>query len=253
MENLKAVVLCGGLGSRLRPFTYTVPKPLLPIGERPIIELTLRWLRTQGLTEVGIALGWRGDIIRAYLGDGSQYGLKLHYVQETKALGTAGPLSQLRDWIGTNDTFVMNGDILTQLDLSAFVKCHRANNSNMTIATRYNVQKSPFGVLTLDKHTNVITAITEKPEHKELISTGMYVLSPTALQLIPTGRQFDMPDLLYSFLVQSDRFDHVRAYVFDEPWIAIEQQEQFNKLEQSWLNWANSLEHQNLQMTGKQF
>lgn len=249
MKDVRAVILAGGLGARLRPYTYAVPKPLLPIGERPIIEITLRWLQTQGITDVAIALGWRGNIVKAFVGDGSQYGLKVNYVQEEKRLGTAGPLSQLLDWAGASDVFVINGDIMTKLRLADMLKFHKEHQADITVASRYHKTQSPFGVLTVDGKTNgVVRQVDEKPTRLDLVSCGMYILSPVAIATIPVNQRFDIPELIYRFLIQSDRPDHIRTYTFDEPWIAIEQLNELQDIDQSWLDWADHLEHRAMQL-----
>lgn len=236
--NLKPVILAGGLGSRLRPYTYVVPKPLLPIGERPIIELTMYWLRSFGLSEVAIALGWRGDLIRAYLGDGSKYGLKIHYVQEEKRLGTIGPLAQLKDWIGREDVFMMNGDILTQLDLQSFFLHHKKSGGEMSVAVREHVTRSPFGVI--DVLNSTVTAIREKPVHVDLISAGMYMISSCCIGLVPEDRPFDATELMTALMLVNK--DTVSAYQFTEPWIAVEHAGDYQEASREWIAWANSLE-----------
>jgi len=243
MSNCKAVILAGGVGSRIRPYTFVVPKPLLPIGERPIIEITLRWLKCFGIDEVAIALGWRGAIIQSYLGDGSRYGLKIRYVQEEKRLGTVGPLCQLKDWID-GDVFMMNGDIITQLDVSMFLVAHKKANALLSVACKVHETKSPFGVLTVAH--NQVVGLREKPTYREIISTGMYVLSPRVLDRIPRDQQYDITDLMKTLI---DEGKVVHSHLFEEPWVAIEQTGELVDVAQNreWTTWADSLEHQNLQ------
>ncbi len=242
-KEIRAVVLCGGLGSRLRPFTYTVPKPLLPIGERPIIEIILRWLHTYNIHEVAVALGWRGNIIKSYIGDGSQYGLRVHYTQEEKRLGTVGPLTQLKDWIGEDDVFMMNGDILTKMNLDNFMTVHQTSKASMTVATKLHRERSRFGVIQTDKR--VVTGLQEKPEVIQEISAGMYMMSSELLDLVPKDRQFDVTELMQLALWSKLE---VRAYQFEEPWLAIEQIEDFDRVDREWSEWAAHLEHRQLQL-----
>ena len=235
---MKAIVLAGGAGARLRPYTLVLPKPLLPIGESPIIEISLQWLKTFGVTDIAIALGYRGELIKAYLGDGSKHGLKLTYVQENVRLGTAGPLSQLTDWIGKEDVFLMNGDILTQMNLNALVEAHKHHDSWLTVASRVHKTQSIFGVLSVIGGT--VTGIAEKPVYTETVSAGMYMVSPRVLDLIPTGTQFDMTDLIMMLLRKCRT---VKAHIFNEPWIAVERQDQFETANKDglWRDWVLGL------------
>lgn len=244
MNNVKPVILAGGLGSRFRPFTYVVPKPLLPIGERPIIQLTLYWLKSYGFDEVAIALGWRGDLIKAFLGDGSKYGMKIHYVQEEQRMGTAGPLSLLKDWLGQDDLLSINGDLVTKLNLEAFINKHKEERAVMTIASRYHETKLPFGVLETNFGKRV-ESVTEKPLISHLVSAGVYLLHPKVIQKLDVDQFMDMTTLIAKW----SAIDLVSAYVFDEPWIAIEHMGDFNSsINGEWTEWANSLEHRILQL-----
>lgn len=254
MNNVKPVILAGGLGSRLRPYTWVVPKPLLPIGERPIIQMTINWLRSYGFKEVAIALGYRGELIQAYLGDGKKFGIEIHYVQEDQRLGTAGPLTLLKDWIEDDDLLSINGDLVTQLNLENFVKAHESND--MTIAARNYEVKLPFGVLKLDENKE-LSAIDEKPTIHSLVSAGIYLLSPYVIKELDylihldKGNEYcDMTKLITFLLRARQPGAKVAPYVFTEPWIAIEHLGDFNTaINGEWIQWADSLEHRLLQLT----
>lgn len=235
---MKAIILAGGRGTRMAPWSLVLPKPLLPIGESPIIEIGIQWLKSFGIKDIAIALGYRGELIRAYLGDGSKYGVDITYVQEKDRLGTAGPLSQLTDWIGDEDVFVINGDILTKLDLHAFVKSHKDKDSWLTVAARVHKTQSAFGVLSVIGGT--VTGVSEKPTYTETVSAGMYMVSPRVLELIPADTQFDMTDLILTLLRKSKT---VKAYTFNEPWLAVEQKEQFETANHDgfWQSWGLEL------------
>jgi len=243
---IKPIILAGGLGTRLRPATFIVPKPLLPVGERSIIELTLYWLRAHGLHEVAIALGWRGDLIRAFIGDGSRYGVSVTYVQENERLGTCAPITLLKDWIGTGDVFLMNGDILTQLNLAEFVRLHGELGSAVTVATRIHRIESPYGVFAFDDKDQVV-GVREKPVYEQVISAGMYMISNAAVTLIdPKIVPYDITSFINELCTWKQP---VGIYRFTEPWLAVERAADYEvALTDTWQAWANSLEHQHLQL-----
>jgi NDP-sugar pyrophosphorylase family protein len=221
---MKAVILAGGKGVRLRPLTYTIPKPLLPVGEKPILEEIIERRKSFGVREFVIAVGYRAELIETYFRDGAQLGVAIEYVRETHPLGTAGPLAQVRDAIALapdEPLFVMNGDILTDLDLTAFMDVHRAGGYELTVATRAFQLQHPYGVLKLDGDR--IAGIVEKPAVTDIVSAGIYAVQPAALDLIPRDAFYDMPDLVNA-LIAAGR--PVGAYQFDGEWLAIDRIEQ---------------------------
>src|SRR6478735_1837326 len=143
---MKAVIQCGGQGMRLRPHTSILPKPLMPIGARPVLELVLKWLRRNGIREVYITTGYLGHLIRSVCGDGNQWNMRITYTQELEPLGTIGPLSLLREHLDA-PFLVLNGDVLTDLNLSQLVGGHRRNKAALTIATASRPTKMDFGVI----------------------------------------------------------------------------------------------------------
>jgi NDP-sugar pyrophosphorylase family protein len=221
---MKAVILAGGKGVRLRPLTYTIPKPLLPVGEKPILEEIIERLKSFGLHELVIAVGYRAELIETYFRDGSQLGVSIEYVRETHPLGTAGPLAQVRATIALpagEPLFVMNGDILTDLDMRGFIDTHRRTGRELTVVTREFQLQHPYGVLKLDGDR--VTGIVEKPAVTDIVSAGIYAIQPSALNLIPADAFFDMPDLANK-LIASGRT--VGAYRFDGEWLAIDRIDQ---------------------------
>lgn len=170
-----AVILAGGKGRRLLPFTTTVPKPLFPVGEKPILQIIIEQLKEFGTRDFIISLGYVGELIEAYFGDGSKFNCKISYVREDEPLGTAGAISLLPDL--EDDFFFMNGDILTTMNFSTAYKQHKSNSSIMTICTYEKKVKSSLGVLEIDAQNNVIDYL-EKPETTFLVSTGIYVINP---------------------------------------------------------------------------
>jgi NDP-sugar pyrophosphorylase family protein len=221
---MKAVILAGGKGVRLRPLTYTIPKPLLPVGERPILEEIVERLKRFGFCELIIAVGYRAELIETYFRDGSQLGVRIDYVREGQALGTAGPLSLVRgafDLTAREPLLVMNGDILTDLDMGAFMEHHRRNGQELTVATREFHLQHPYGVVQVDDGR--VTGIVEKPVEADVVSAGIYAIQPSALDLIPADTFFDMPDLVNALLA---RGRGVGAYQFSDEWLAIDRLEQ---------------------------
>ncbi|MFA6434765.1 MAG: sugar phosphate nucleotidyltransferase [Elusimicrobiales bacterium] len=219
---MKAVIIAGGMGTRLRPFTFSIPKPLLPVGEKPILELILKKLRSLGIFDLTMTLGYGAELIEAYFGDGRKFGVKIKYTRETKPLGTAGPLKLIK---GLKEPFlVMNGDILTDLDFNKMLEFHRENGASMTIAARTHADRLPFGTISADG--DLVTDITEKPVKEYLISTGIYILEPATLGQIPGNTFFTMPELIKK-LIRGKK--PVLKYQFDDYWLAIERVEQLEE------------------------
>ena len=192
---MKSVLLAGGLGVRLRPLTYTIPKPLLPIGERPILEEIVTRLRAFGLRDLVMAVGYRAELIETYFRDGSQLGVHIEYAHESEPLGTAGPLALVRQKFGSTaegseSLLVMNGDLLTDLDMLALVDSHERGGNDITVVTREYQLRHPYGVLQLEGDR--ITGIVEKPAVTDTVSAGVYVLRWSALELVPDGRAYEL-------------------------------------------------------------
>jgi NDP-sugar pyrophosphorylase family protein len=223
---MKTVILAGGKGVRMRPLTYTIPKPLLPVGEKPIIEEIIERLREQGFSDLIIAVGYRAELIETFARDGAQFGVSIEYVRETQPLGTAGPLALVRDGCAlpaNEPLLVMNGDILTDIDMRALVDAHGASANELTVATREFQLRHPYGVIQLEGDR--ITGIVEKPRVTDVVSAGIYVLSLAALDLVPKGQFYDMPDLVNAVIAQGRG---VGAYPFDDAWVAIDSIDQLD-------------------------
>jgi NDP-sugar pyrophosphorylase family protein len=226
---MKCVVLAGGLGVRLRPLTYTIPKPLLPVGERPILEEIVTRLRAFGLRDIVIAVGYRAELIETYFRDGSQLGVHIEYAHESEPLGTAGPLalvrSQLADAVEESEpVLVMNGDILTDLDLPKLVEFHEQGGQDITVVTREYQLRHPYGVIELDGDR--ITKVVEKPAVTDTVNAGVYVFQWSALDLIPDGRAYEIPDLLNRASASGRR---IVAYPFEGKWLPIDRMEQLEE------------------------
>ena len=212
---MHAIILAGGKGRRLRPYTTVLPKPLMPLGDMPIIEVVLRQLAAHGFDEVTIAVGYLAELLMAYCGDGSKFGLRLSYSREEQPLGTAGPLALVD---GLDDTtLVLNGDVLTTLDFSALLQQHRSSGAVATIATHQRQQQINYGIIENDA-AGQVTAYIEKPTHHYQVSMGIYALEPAALRRIPRGQYLDLPDLVRQLMAEGER---VMAYPFDGYWMDI--------------------------------
>lgn len=211
---MRAVILAGGTGSRLKPFTFTIPKPLVPLGEMSIIEILIRQLAGQGFQRVTISVGHLAQLIRAVCGDGSQWRVQIDYVEEEQPLGTAGCLSLVAG-LDEEPVLVINGDTLTDLDFASTVQGHSAE-AGITICTNRREVHIDFGVLEISGE-GLLTEYREKPTLEYLVSMGVYVLSPWVIRdHIPVGERLDMPDLIRQLM----ELGHpVRTHGSDAYWL----------------------------------
>jgi NDP-sugar pyrophosphorylase family protein len=193
MTGMDAVVLAGGRGTRLAPLTVTVPKPLLPLGERPIIDILIAQLAAAGVARVFVCLGYLAPLMQAFLGDGARWGLAIEPRIEAEPLGTAGGLRAIEGL--SEDFFVVNGDTLTDLDFPAMAAAHREAGATATLFTPWVDEQIDYGVVSIDE-AGALTEYLEKPRRGYHVSSGVYVLSRRALALIPSAGAFDMPDLI---------------------------------------------------------
>lgn len=222
---LKAVIQAGGKGTRLRPHTFVMPKPLMPVGEVPVIEVLLKWLRRWDVKDAYITTGYLGHLIRALCGDGGQWDMDIRYSEELEPLGTVGALCHLKDQL--NDTFLMlNGDLITDLNLNDFTAFHYENESPLTVATTNKVINIDFGVIHDDE--NRVTAFREKPQLNYQVSMGIYCMEPTILDLIPEGVPFGFDNLMHSMLKHKLP---VYVYKHDGVWMDIGNEKDFNHVQ----------------------
>jgi len=209
---MKAVILAGGKGARLAPYTKILPKPLMPIGDMPILEILLRQLKRHGVDEVILTVGHLAQLLEVFFQDGERLGMKIHYSYEDQPLGTAGPLSLVS---GLDDTFlVANGDVLTTLDFAALVADHQQSGAIATIAMHQRQVKVDLGVIQCNG-SNEITGYLEKPTYDFHVSMGIYVFEPRVLAYIPFNQYLDFPDLVLRLIAASER---VRGYPYDGYW-----------------------------------
>ena len=202
---MKAIVLAGGEGTRLKAVTGPLPKPMVPLLGRPLLEHILRLLKKHGFTRVCAALKYRPEDIRSVLGDGSSLGLRLEYRVEEGELGTAGAVKNCADFIGDEDVLVISGDAACDLDLSALWRRHRERGPAASLALRRDAAPLRYGLAVTDAE-GAIRAFVEKPRWPQvvtdLVNTGIYVLSPRALDAIPAGRRFDFGKDLFPLLIR---------------------------------------------------
>jgi NDP-sugar pyrophosphorylase family protein len=221
---MKAVILAGGRGTRLKPYTTIFPKPLMPVGDKPILEIIIRQLKAQNFDEIIMATGYQAELIMNFFGDGSKYKLKIKYYKEEKPLGTAGALALMKDDL--KETFLlMNGDILTDINYSDLLEYHHKNKSIATIALKRRDVYVDFGVVDVDEN-GYIKGYTEKPTLGYLVSMGICVFEPEVLKYIEPNRKLDFPNLIKKLIAQGER---VKGYIYDGYWLDIGRPDDYEK------------------------
>lgn len=223
------VLMAGGLGTRLRPLTETLPKPMLPVAGKPILESIVLSVVEQGFRRIFLAINYKAEMIREHFGDGSQWGVSIEYLQEKAQLGTAGALSLLPEPPEAS-MVVMNGDLLTHANLTSLLDFHDDHKSAGTMAVREYDFRVPYGVVDLDGTS--ISGIEEKPLQRFFVNAGIYALSPTAVKMIPRDKVFDMPSL-FALLIESGM--NTIAYHLREYWLDIGRLEELERAQQEWL------------------
>jgi len=212
---MKAVILAGGRGTRLAPYTTILPKPLMPIGDRPILDIIIHQLRHYGFTDINLAVGHLAELLMAYFGNGERFGVNITYSREEEPLGTAGPLSLIP---GLTDRFlVMNGDVLTSVDYADMVAHHEASGGIGTVAVHPRTVRIDFGVVEYDSQYRLVEYI-EKPTHHYRVSMGIYVFEPRVLDFIHPNARLDLPDLVKRLVVAGET---VNCYPYSGYWLDI--------------------------------
>ena len=212
---MKTVILAGGLGTRLKPFTETIPKPLLPIGEKAILEIQIERLKKYGFDEIFLATNYKSEYIESFFGNGSKYGVKLKISKEAKRLGTAGPLTLLKKEL-TEPFIVMNGDILSLIDFSKLYEFALRQNSLLTISIKKEITPYAFGNIFFNG--DYVTDIQEKPDIITYILAGIYVMTPEIFNFIPENKYFGMDSLIHTLL---EKKIPVAKYELSEYWLDI--------------------------------
>ena len=195
--NKRAIILAGGRGTRLKPYTISLPKPLVPIGETPILEIIIDKLKAYGFFHITITVNHFADLIKAFCGDGSKWGVKIDYSEETIPLSTMGPLTLINDL--PENFLVMNGDVLTDLDLAGFYNQHIQRGSNFTIAAHRRMDKVEYGVLHQNENSELI-GFEEKPINDYLVSMGVYMMNRKNLEFIPSNTFFGFDHLMKALI-----------------------------------------------------
>lgn len=220
---LKAVILAGGLGVRLKPFTNILPKPLIPIsGDKTVLEIQINYLSKHGFRDIFIATNYKSELIESYLGNGSKYGVNLTFSKETKRLGTCGPLSLLKEKL-TDPFILMNGDILTEMDLLNFYNISLKNDSLLTVATKEIIRPFDFGNVIVEN--DKIVEVQEKPNLNFLIVAGIYFMKAKIFQFIPDNQYFGIDELI-KLLIENKI--PVSNYLIKEYWVDIGRFEDLN-------------------------
>ena len=219
----RAIILAGGKGTRLKPYTISLPKPLIPIGEMPILEIIIRQLKKSGFEHITITVNHMAEIIKAFFGDGSKWNIKIDYTIELKPLSTMGPVTLINDL--PDNFLVMNGDVLTDLNYCDFYNMHLATSSNFTIASYRRLEKIDFGVLT-NNLENQLIEFAEKPSYNYLVSMGVYMVSKEIVNNIP-GDTFFGFDHLMKLLIEKSEFPSI--YEYDGYWLDIGRPEEYEK------------------------
>ncbi|MCO6499799.1 MAG: NTP transferase domain-containing protein [Vicingus serpentipes] len=236
---MKVVILAGGLGTRLKPFTDLIPKPLLPLGEKSLLELQIELLKNHGFDEIFLAVNYKAEMIKSQLGDGSRYGVKLKYSLEEKPLGTCGPVALLKNELKEEPFLLMNGDILTKANFSEIYNyALQFKDSDFTIITKNITTPFRFGSITSDG--DYVTSVEEKPNLKFEILAGMYIIKPQLFDIIPDDTYFGIDDLIHLMLAQKRP---ITKYLLEEYWLDIGVVKDYEKAKEVYQEHFNDLKN----------
>ncbi len=220
---MRAVILAGGKGARLAPYTTIFPKPLMPIGDMPILEIVIRQLSRHGFKDLTLAVGHLAELLVAYFGDGSKFGVNLKYSREEQPRGTAAPIALVPD---LSETFlVMNGDLLTNIDYNAMLEYHRARGAPATIACYPRDVMIDFGVIEVDSE-NWVANYIEKPKYHYSVSMGIYIFEPDVLNYIDPDHYLDIPQLFIKLMEAGQR---INVYRFGGYWLDIGRHDDYER------------------------
>lgn len=221
---MKAIILAGGKGTRLKPYTTLIPKPLVPVENRAILEILIGRLKKCGIAELTLAVNHLAELIMAYFGDGNKWGVKIKYSVEHELLSTIAPIKLIKDL--PENFLVMNGDLLTDLDFKKLYNYHLENKALITVATYKRIAKIDFGVIDINKNENVAVGFKEKPEYELNVSMGVYVFNRKVLDFAPDKKPFGFDDLMLTLL---DKEQTIKVYPYDGYWLDIGRPEDYEK------------------------
>lgn len=211
-----AVLMAGGKGLRLRPLTESVPKPMLPVAGRPILERLVLQLVGQGIRTIYLSIHYLGEVIERHFGDGERFGCRIEYLRERAPLGTGGAIALLPPSAQVHPVLVMNGDLVTEVDVTRLLRAHVEGHHALSVCVRPHVVEIPFGVATVEGSR--LLHLREKPQEQYLVNTGIYAVSREAIELIPEAREFSMPDLVDRCI---QRGLSVGAHTIEADWIDV--------------------------------
>lgn len=222
-----AVLMAGGEGKRLRPLTENTPKPLLLVGDKPIIEYNIDRLKEVGVRNINISINYLGEQLEAYFGDGSQRDIAIKYVRETKPLGTIGSILLVEDF-NYDDIIIMNSDLLTNIDFGDFFRTYKDGGADMAVATTSYHVDVPYAVLEVNE-TNIVKSLKEKPRYTYYSNAGIYILKKNLLKMIPKDKFFDITDLM-DRIIEMDL--KLVTYPINGYWLDIGKHEDFKKAQE---------------------
>jgi len=222
---MKAIILAGGKGTRLKPYTHVLPKPLVPVGDKPILAILIRQLEKQGIREITLCVNHMSELIMAVLGNGEKFGVKIDYSMEEKPLGTIAPLKLIKDL--PDNFLLMNGDLLTDLNFLDLYKSHKNSDALITVGTYERIVNIDFGIVKVEDQS--ITGFLEKPQYDYNVSMGIYGLNRKVLDLVPENKPFGFDDLMFTLLNHKHK---INAYPFKGYWLDIGRPEDFERANQ---------------------
>ena len=219
----RAIILAGGKGTRLKPYTVAIPKPLMPVGDKPILEIIILQLKKHGFNHITITVNHMAEIIKAFFGDGNKWDIRIDYTSESKALSTMGPLTLVEDL--PENFLVMNGDVITDLNLSEFYHFHVNNKNNFTIGSIKRTDRINYGVLKKDENNKLIK-FNEKPFYEFLVSMGIYMVNKKVVDYIPKDKFFGF-DHLMNLLIE--KYEYPSIFEYNGYWLDIGRPDDYEK------------------------
>jgi NDP-mannose synthase len=219
---MKTIILAGGKGTRLKPYTYVLPKPLVPVGEKPILAILVKQLQQHGITDITLCVNHMAELIMAYFGDGEKLEVNIEYSMEETPMGTIGPLKLIKNL--PEHFILMNGDLLTDLDFVDFYNAHLKSGAAVTVGAYKREVNIDFGVLEIQE--DLITGFTEKPRYEHSVSMGIYAFNRNVLDYVPDNRPFGFDQLMLKLLEEKQT---INAYHFDGYWLDIGRPEDFER------------------------